>query len=112
MAGKEAKVAKLRTAVVDIIMIADYLAEAASLAVADRFIAETEKSCSRLARMPGIGSRWEDKDPELTEVRVFPVSKFKNYLIYYRPIAGGIEVLRVIHGARDTRRLFGSDDDD
>jgi toxin ParE1/3/4 len=110
MTGKNPTVVKLRPAVLDIIDIADYIARNTSLAAADRFIAATEKTCDQLARQPGIGSRWEDEDPELTGVRLFPVSRFKKYLIYYRPIVDGIEVLRVIHAARDTRRLLGDDD--
>ena len=110
MTKKRPTVVKLRTAVRDIVEIADYIARSTSLAAADRFLTATEKTCEQLARMPGIGSRWVDDDPELADVRLRPVSTFKKYLIYYRPIEGGIEVLRVIHGARDTRRLLGDDD--
>jgi plasmid stabilization system protein ParE len=28
-----------------------------------------------------------------------------NYLIYYRPIADGVEILHVVHGARDQDRI-------
>jgi plasmid stabilization system protein ParE len=28
-----------------------------------------------------------------------------NYVIYFRGISGGIEIVRVLHGARDHRRL-------
>ena len=28
-------------------------------------------------------------------------SKFRKYLVFYVPIPGGIEVFRVLHGARD-----------
>lgn len=31
---------------------------------------------------------------------------FGNYVIYYRPIADGIEILRVVHGARDQGPLL------
>lgn len=31
---------------------------------------------------------------------------FTSHLIFYRPINYGIEVVRVIHGARDIERLF------
>jgi toxin ParE1/3/4 len=30
---------------------------------------------------------------------------FGNYLIYYRPISGGVQILDVIHAARDQDRL-------
>ncbi|MGH9438287.1 MAG: type II toxin-antitoxin system RelE/ParE family toxin, partial [Terriglobia bacterium] len=36
----------------------------------------------------------------------FPVKDFPKYLIFYRPIRDGIEVVRVIHGARDIPALF------
>jgi toxin ParE1/3/4 len=38
------------------------------------------------------------------------VTEFKKYMIFYRPIEGGIEVLRVIHGARNIQNLLGTDD--
>ena len=31
----------------------------------------------------------------------FPVSRFKAHVVFYRPVAGGIEIVRVLHGARD-----------
>jgi toxin ParE1/3/4 len=30
----------------------------------------------------------------------------KNYVIFYQPITDGIEVLRVLYGARDIHRVF------
>ena len=48
--------------------------------------------------------------PELgTELRSFAVAR---YVIYYRPIEGGIEVIRVLHSARDVRRHIPSSDGD
>jgi plasmid stabilization system protein ParE len=34
------------------------------------------------------------------------MSGFENYLICYRPVANGIDVIRFIHGARDLPRLL------
>jgi len=34
------------------------------------------------------------------------VDGFDSYLIFYRPIAEGVEIYRVLHGARDLRRLL------
>lgn len=61
----------------------------------------------RLAAMPGMGGRYESDNLELAGVRVFPVSRIRNYLIFYRPTPQGIEVLRVLHGARDIDRVLG-----
>jgi toxin ParE1/3/4 len=71
-----------------------------SPARADRFVRRLEVACQRLADMPGMGRAWPNLGPN---VRKFP---FGEYLIYYRPSDGGIEVVRVLHGARDIRRAF------
>jgi toxin ParE1/3/4 len=67
---------------------------------------EVDATLENLAAIPGIGARYEPKDPLFEGVRVFPVSRFKKYLIFYRPIKDGIEVLRVLHGARDLEGLL------
>jgi plasmid stabilization system protein ParE len=36
-------------------------------------------------------------------MRLFP---FKNYHVYYFPIADGVEIYRVLHGKRNTEELF------
>jgi plasmid stabilization system protein ParE len=34
------------------------------------------------------------------------ITGFENYLIFYRPLAGGgIEIIRVLHGAQDVDRI-------
>jgi len=71
-----------------------------------RFLESLESSFRRLAEMPAMGavrtfpvSPWQD-------MRFFPVTGFPLYLIFYRPLAGGIEILRVLHAARDLPTLF------
>ena len=59
--------------------------------------------------MPGIGTRYDPEDRLYAELRFFPVSRFKKYLVFYRPVAGGIEVLRVLHGARDLPSILAED---
>jgi toxin ParE1/3/4 len=54
-----------------------------------------ERQLAMLAAMPGSGR----KEPKLApNLRSFPVG---NYLLFYRPIADGIALVRVLHGARD-----------
>ena len=98
-------------AVWDILEIADYLARQSSLAAANRFVNAAHRTIERLARMPGIGNLWEDDDPELANVRVSPISRYRKYLVFYRPTEGGIEVLRILHGARDITRILRRDED-
>ena len=44
--------------------------------------------------------------PLLAETRMFRVKGFTKHLIFYRPIKNGVEIIRVIHGARDIESLF------
>ena len=54
-----------------------------------------EKTCYRLAASPQIGTLRGDLAPNL---RCFSVGM---YVIYFRPIEGEIEIVRVLYGARD-----------
>jgi toxin ParE1/3/4 len=81
-----------------------------SLDAALRFVEAAEKTFAQLAMMSGIGERFRSARPELAEVRRIGISGFRNYQVYYRPIEDGIEVLRVLHGARDAGRILGSSD--
>ena len=76
-----------------------------SPAAAHRFLDRIEKEAEKLADFPGWGTIREDLDPSGT-LRGRPVG---NYTILYRRIEGGIELVRVVHGARDLPRLFGSE---
>lgn len=71
-----------------------------SVDAADRVVAEFDEKLQLLAQFPGLGQSREDLAPSL---RSFPVG---NYLLFYRAVKGGIELVRVLHGARDLRRLF------
>ena len=61
-----------------------HYARHAGLKVADRFFAEAEATLSRLANMPGIGARYEPSEPQYADLRFFPVSRFRVYLVFYR----------------------------
>jgi toxin ParE1/3/4 len=62
------------------------------------------KIFQRLASVPGMGSACGWLRPGLPRFTVRP------YVIYYSPIPGGVEIERVIHGARDVDALFGVDE--
>ena len=79
--------------------IHDYVA-ADSEPAADRLLRTFEEKLELLSQMPGAGASRRDLGKG---VRSWPVG---NYLLIYRPIQGGIELLRVIHGARKVRRVF------
>ena len=105
MAREKPRIIKSRLAMQDVVEITDYLAMRTSLAASDRFVDAVDRTCQRLARLPGIGSRWDDDEIDPMEARFFPVLRYPKYLVFYRQMEGGIEILRVLHGARDLRRI-------
>lgn len=83
----------------DLLEIWLYIAQD-NLEAADRFLDTINEKCLLLAERPEMGPNRSDLGPH---VRSFAV---RDYLIYYRPIQTGIEVLRVIHGSRDIPAVF------
>lgn len=69
-------------------------------AAADRLLDAINERCLALADNPLMGRLRPDIAPEL---RYFTVG---NYLILYRTLPDGVQIVRVIHGARDLPNLF------
>ncbi|MEC4804065.1 MAG: type II toxin-antitoxin system RelE/ParE family toxin [Jaaginema sp. PMC 1079.18] len=67
---------------------------------ADRILDQIDRQISRLAAMPSMGKQQEKI---LSGLRSFPV---KNYVIFYFLIRDGVEIVRVLHGARDVETIF------
>ncbi|MBX6312378.1 MAG: type II toxin-antitoxin system RelE/ParE family toxin [Isosphaeraceae bacterium] len=80
-----------------------------NLGASRRFYEATERAFQQLAHRPGPGAPLDSDNPHLAGLRCSTVPGYKKYLIFYRPIENGIEVLRVIHGARDIESLFEQD---
>jgi toxin ParE1/3/4 len=55
-----------------------YLAEAAGMETAERFLSSAEKSFGDLAQHPGMGARLALRSPKLAGLRKWPVSGFDN----------------------------------
>jgi toxin ParE1/3/4 len=69
--------------------------------VANRFLSAVNNDVRKLAEMPGMGAIREFDNPTLTDIRSWPVSGFRNYLIFYRVRRDTLEFMRLIHGAQD-----------
>ena len=68
------------------------------------FLGKLKKSFLLLARHPFVG---ELRDEVLPNLRCFPVG---SYAIYYRPCLTAevaIDIIRVLHAARDIQSIFG-----
>ncbi|HEX5081792.1 MAG TPA: type II toxin-antitoxin system RelE/ParE family toxin [Blastocatellia bacterium] len=83
-----------------------YFSGTAGWEIADRFFNATLAAFDRICEMPEIGSRRRFDNPALLNVREWPVNGFDKYRIYYRPLGDRIEILRILHAARDTDAIF------
>ena len=77
---------------------------------ADRVLEATLATFEELARMPGMGRPRTFTQSGLRGLRSFRVEGYRNYLIFYRPVTNGVEVVRVLHGARDLDALLGGEE--
>ena len=77
----------------------DYIA-ADNEDAADAQLRALDAAVAMLSDHPHAGRRRPELRPRL---RSFPVG---SYVIFYRPIRGGVEFVRVLHGARDVRAIF------
>ncbi len=83
----------------DLEEIEDYISRDNPDAAA-RLILLVREKCALLSQQPGMG---RDRSDVLSGLRGFPVG---NYVIFYQPVDDGIEIVRVLHGARDIPELF------
>jgi toxin ParE1/3/4 len=79
--------------------IHDYLFERNERA-ADRVLARIEEHIGVLGNNPRLGLERNELAPGL---RCFPVG---NYVIYFHTVSDGVEIVRVLHGARDADSIF------
>ena len=70
------------------------------------FIDAVERAFERLAAMPEIGPVRQFRNPRLLGIRMWPVLAFRNYLIFYRIAADEIQILRILHAARDLESVL------
>lgn len=84
---------------IDIDAIWDYVAKD-SVAQADALVDRLSAKFKLLANQPDLGRPRDDLMPNL---RSFP---FERYIVFYCPVSDGIEILRVLHDARDVEAQF------
>jgi toxin ParE1/3/4 len=71
----------------------------------DRFVQACESALARLIEFPAMGAKFRQRSPVLRGCRFLVVPGFEMSLIFYRLSKSRIEVIRVVHGARDLGTL-------
>jgi toxin ParE1/3/4 len=75
---------------------------------AEAFLSAIEEASYILSTTPSIGGMRYFHHPELHGLRFYPLKKFEKYLMFYRTVEEEevVEIVRIVHGARDLPRLF------
>ncbi|MBE8992302.1 type II toxin-antitoxin system RelE/ParE family toxin [Nostoc sp. LEGE 12450] len=76
-----------------------------NLKAADKLFDILRESFPKLAKFPKMGRLQDEVAPFLRSFLV------KNYLIFYRLIDEGIEIVRILHGSQDIETIFQNDED-
>ncbi|BAY91922.1 MULTISPECIES: type II toxin-antitoxin system RelE/ParE family toxin [unclassified Tolypothrix] len=88
----------------DLNEIADYFLTI-NLEAGEKLFQEFNRKCQNLAKFPNIGRSYSHIKPEL---RGLPLD---GYVILYRVVDDGVEILRVVNARRDLETLFSDIDD-
>ncbi|HAT15406.1 MAG TPA: type II toxin-antitoxin system RelE/ParE family toxin [Microcoleaceae bacterium UBA11344] len=89
----------------DLNEIIDYFARL-NVERGERLIAAFEKKCHNLINFPMIGRSYEEIRADLRGVPL------DGYIILYQVTANTLEILRVVHGSRNLKALFESDEEE
>lgn len=82
-----------------------------SLDAAVKFYDAMFQTFDELLSMPLMGRESEYRSPKLSDMRQWRVKGFTKYLIFYRPLSDGIEIIRILHGASDLESSFLEEDE-
>jgi toxin ParE1/3/4 len=81
-----------------------------SAVTADRFVIAVVNAAALLAANPLAGSPRKFDSPRARGVRSWVLRGFPNYVVFYRLRGDRLEIIRVLHGARDLPRLIEGED--
>jgi len=71
-----------------------------------RFIDAVATTFDHIARAPGMGSTRNYRNPRLAGLRMVPVSGFENFLVFYLVTPRTMDIVRVLHAARNIGKIF------
>lgn len=95
----------LKKAEGDLREIVVYIAENSPSATST-FRHALQETVALLCTMPHMGSPRISDRPALKDIQVIPIKGFEYYYMFYRPHDTTIEIVRILHGARDYPSLF------
>jgi len=92
-------------AVSDLEDIVNYIAQDNS-AAAEAVREDILNTAESLGIQPALGIRPRFSAPRFVGIRFLPSDRYPTYLLFYRELAEEVEILRILHGARNLPTLF------
>lgn len=83
----------------DLNEIAEYFSQK-NLEAGEKFFQEFNRKCKQLVSFPNSGKSYSEINPDLRGLSL------EGYIIFYRVLDDGIEILRVVSGRRDLPSMF------
>ena len=90
---------------------ANYILANVTTAAAERYLEMAEKTFMQLLLTPGLGKVVGFVPDRMGEVRQWRIKTLTDYLIFYRANDDRVEILRVLHGARDLSEVLSQLED-
>ena len=60
-----------------------------------------EETYQMLTDMPFMGAIYHTNKSALMGIRYMPIKGFSRYLVFYKPIDGGVDIIRILHARMD-----------
>jgi plasmid stabilization system protein ParE len=86
-----------------------YFVESDTPEIAVRFLDAVRRTVESLRLHPRAGPRYLSRDPQIRNLRSWPVAGFEAIRIYYSVDAEVIDIVRLLHGKRDVRNILKSE---
>jgi plasmid stabilization system protein ParE len=74
--------------------------------IALRFREAVRRTIESLRLHPLVGPRYSSSNPQLQNLRSWPVTGFEAIRIYYLLAEDSIHIIRILHGNRDVKRIL------
>ena len=87
-----------------------WFGEQVGVELAERYFAAVDATYLRLVDHPHSGVSYNTGVAGLKGLRRIPVKDFGSYMLFYLPRPDGIDVIRVLHGARDIGNFFAREE--
>ena len=90
---------------------ANYILANGNVGAAEHFLELAEATFAQILLVPGIGKPVSFVVNRMGEVRQWRIKNFQDYLVFYRVQEDRVEILRVLHGARDLEGILSTLDE-